>query len=185
MKRLLLAGVALTSVGLVSIEARAATVLPVTDLSFNVFSLTFTAPKTLFTTAAPTGYFRLVRRRSSTTSSVSAIKAPRPVAPAFMLFMVALASRILFRLEPISIRRTAIRSSRARFSRPLRGCRSARRIPFSSSRQPVNKLDSAAPPPSSGGCFLAWVGSVPAARPAPPLSARLPAPATMWRWIRR
>lgn len=37
-------------------SAQADTVLPVTNLTFNVFSGTFTAPKTLFTTAAPTGW---------------------------------------------------------------------------------------------------------------------------------
>jgi len=51
--------IGLAAIGLslgVAGAARAATVLPVTDLSFNVFSGTFTAPKTLFTTAAPTGW---------------------------------------------------------------------------------------------------------------------------------
>jgi len=54
-----LASVAFTAIGLSAALAGAAkadTILPVTNLGFNVFSGTFTAPKSLFTTAKPTGW---------------------------------------------------------------------------------------------------------------------------------
>jgi hypothetical protein len=53
------AGIGLTAVGLVlglACSAQADVVLPVTNLGFNSFTGTFTPPKTLFTTAAPTGW---------------------------------------------------------------------------------------------------------------------------------
>jgi hypothetical protein len=53
-----LASVAFAAIGLsVGLAGAAkAVVLPATNLTFNAFSGTFTAPKTLFTTAAPTGW---------------------------------------------------------------------------------------------------------------------------------
>jgi hypothetical protein len=53
------ASVALATIGLsvgLSSVAKANVVLPVTNLEFNQFNGTFTAPKTLFQTAAPTGW---------------------------------------------------------------------------------------------------------------------------------
>ena len=104
-----------------------ADVLPVTNLEFNTFDpgSSFIPPKDLFTQVKPTGW-SLVRPRESTTLSMLASKVPkdcRAIAPApiFTLFIPTLASRLPFRPAPTSIRRTAIRSSRARSSRPFQG----------------------------------------------------------------
>jgi hypothetical protein len=53
------ASIALAAIGLslgVAGAARADTIMPVTNLTFNVFSGSFVAPKTLFQNAAPTGW---------------------------------------------------------------------------------------------------------------------------------
>jgi hypothetical protein len=91
-----------------------ADVLPVTNLGFNQFTGTFTAPKTLFTTAAPTGWSIGAAAQLSNLIGVGNQGSEGSSQGVYAVY-----GTFSNRPAPTSIRRTATRSSRARSSRPL------------------------------------------------------------------
>ena len=134
------ASIALAAIGLslgVAGAARADVILPVTNLTFNQFSGTFTAPKTLFQNAAPTGWSIGSVAQNSNLIGVgnqgaeTSFAGVYGVAPGTGFSNTVPAGTNFYQADGNP-------QYRARSYRPFRGCTPVRRTTFSSSRRPVN-----------------------------------------------